>query len=255
MEAMIPKVKSLAKSLRILECFSVQQPELGITQISEMLGINKSNVHNIVSTFEQFGYIEHLPNGKYCLGLKMLEYSFIINQHLGYPKAVYDILDDIAKQTDEIVYFGLPRETNVLYLYVVHPRSKIGILPYRDILGEKAPMYCTGIGKAMLAFFPEDDWPARIPKKRNAFTANTMLEYDRIFDDLRRTRHRGYAIDNSERDPGVRCVGVPVFNTHGQLVAGVSTSGPSSTMTDEKLHNCARILQEASLRMRERIYN
>lgn len=249
------KVKSLAKSLRILECFTVQQPELGITQISELLGVNKSNVHNIMSTFQQFGYVEHLPNGKYCLGLKMLEYSFIINQHLGYPKAVYDILDDIAKQTDEIVYFGLPRGTNVLYLYVVHPRSKIGVLPYRDILGEKAPLFCTGIGKAMLAFMPQDEWPQRIPTERRAFTPNTMLEYDRILEDLKRTRRRGYAIDNAERDLGVRCVGVPVFNTHGQLVAGVSTSGPSSAMTDEMLLRCSKILQEASLRMRERIYN
>jgi len=249
------KVKSLAKALRILECFSAKQPELGITQISQMMGMSKSNVHNMVSTFEQMGYIARLPGGKYGLGLKILEFSFIINQHLGYPKAVYDILDDIARQTDEIVYFGLPQGTDVLYLYVVHPRSKMSALPYRNIMGEKAPLFCTGIGKAMLAFMPEDEWPRKIPQNRVKNTENTMLEYDEILEDLRRTRHRGYSIDNAEKDVGVRCVGVPIFNTYGKLVAGVSTSGPASSMTDEKLRSCAKVLQDESLRMRERIYN
>ena len=77
---------------------------------------------------------------------------------------------------------------------------------------------------------------------------------DAIVEELRRTRRRGYAIDNSERDPNVRCVGVPVYNSAGKLVAGVSTSGPAITMTDEKLMECAGILQNAALRMRERIY-
>ena len=75
-----------------------------------------------------------------------------------------------------------------------------------------------------------------------------------ILDELERTRKRGYAIDNSERDPNVRCVGVPVYNAKGKLVAGISTSGPAVTMTDEKLLECAGILQNASLKMRDRIY-
>ena len=73
-------------------------------------------------------------------------------------------------------------------------------------------------------------------------------------EELRITRRRGYSIDNGERDPNIRCVGVPVYNAAGQLVAGVSTSGPSVTMTDEKLLECAGILQNAALKMRERIY-
>lgn len=248
------KVKSLAKALCLLECFTTHEPELGITQLAERLDMNKSNVHNIMSTFQQFGYVEKLPNGKYTLGLKMLEYSFIINQHLGYPSAVFDLLTEVAGQTDEIVYFGLPWGSNVLYLYVVHPSSRMKVLPYRDILGEKAPLYATGIGKAMLANLPEEEWSSRIPTDRPRYTPNSMTDYEEIVEELRRTRRRGYAIDNTEREPGVRCVAVPVYNTMGQLVAGLSTSGPIDSMTDEKLLRCSKILTEAALRMRERIY-
>lgn len=249
-----PKVKSLAKALRVLECFSVQQPEFGITELADRLGVTKSNVHNIVSTFQQLGYIQKMPNGKYALGLKMLEYAFIINQHLGYPKAVYDVLLETAGLTNQVVYFGIPYGQDVLYLYVAHPIARMNELPYREILGEKAPLCSTGIGKAILAFFPEEEWLERIPEHLPRFTPNTLTNRDDIIDELKRVHRRGYAIDNNEREANLRCVGVPVYNAAGQLVAGISTSGPAHIMTDEKLMECANILRSAALKMKQRIY-
>lgn len=248
------KVKSLAKALKVLECFSIREPELGVTELAEKMGITKSNVHNIVSTFQQLGYLKKQPNGKYSLGLKMLEYAFIINQHMGYPKAVYDILVETAGLTNEIVYFGLPYGRDVLYLYVAHPVARMNEFPYREILGERAPMYLTGIGKAILAHLPEEEWPERIPEQIPRLTPNTMSSREEVVEELQRVRRRGYAIDNMEGENNVRCVGVPIFNTAGHLVAGMSTSGPASTMTDEKLLECANILRNASMKMKERIY-
>lgn len=254
MEKQEPKVKSLAKALKVLSCFTVQEPILGVTELAERMGVTKSNIHNILSTFHSMGYLERLPDGRYTLGLKMLEYAFIINQNLGYPNAVYDILVETAGKVGEIVYFGLPYGTKVLYLYVAHPTDRMRVLPYRDILGETAPFYCTGIGKAMLAHMPEEEWLDRIGDIRPQYQANTMTDLEAILDELRRTKRRGYAIDDVERDPNVRCVGVPVYNSSGKLVAGISASGPSMTMTDEKLMECAGILQNAAMKMRDRIY-
>lgn len=253
-EAQAPKVKSLAKALNVLSCFTVQEPVLGVTELAERMGVTKSNIHNILSTFHAMGYLDRMPDGRYTLGLKMLEYAFIINQNLGYPNAVYDILVETATKTNEIVYFGLPYGQRVLYLYVAHPAGRLKELPYRDILGETAPFYCTGIGKAILAHMPEEEWLDRIPEKPMKYQPNTITDRAAIVEELRRTRRRGYSTDNSERDPNVRCVGVPVYSAPGQLVAGMSTSGPASTMTDEKLLECADILLEAAARMRERIY-
>lgn len=249
-----PKVKSLAKALHILECFTAQTPELGVTEVAELNGITKSNAHSILTTFQQSGYIEKLPNGKYTLGLKLLEFSYGINQHLGYPKAVYDLLLNLANKVGEIVYFGLPHGSDVLYLYVAHPIDRMGELPYREIMGERAPLYCTGIGRGILAAMPEETWGERIPAQRKQFTHKTLLDYDAIIEELWRTRRRGYSIDNCEREEHLRCVGVPVFSSSGQLVAGMSVSGPSASMTDEKLLECARLLNETALRMKERIY-
>jgi len=249
-----PKIKSLGKALNLLSLFTTRHTVWGVSELAERMNITKSNAYNIVSTFCDLGYLRRTYDGKYTLGLKMLEFAFYINQNLGYPTAVYDIMVDTAAKTNEIVYFGLPYGTNVLYLYVVHPAARMGVLPYRDMLGETSPLYCTGIGKAMLAHMPEEEWADRLPEERMKYQPNTITDRDAIFDELRRTRRLGYAVDNGEREPNIRCVGMPVYNRMGQLVAGLSTSGPDTSMTDDKLMECVGILRDATMRMRERIY-
>ncbi len=239
-----PKVKSLAKSLKILSCFTIQEPVLGVTELAERIGVTKSNIHNILSTFTSMGYLDRLPDGRYTLGLKILEYAFIINQNLGYPNAVYDILVDTAGKTNEIVYFGLPYGTNVLYLYVAHPANRMGVLPYRDILG-RPPLLLHWDRQSHSG--PHARGGVARPYPRGAHPLSAQHHHRPWTPSWRSSaapRRRGYAIDNSERDPNVRCVGVPVYNSAGKLVAGVSTSGPAITMTDEKLMECAGILQK-----------
>lgn len=205
-----PIVSSLAKALRVLECFTVSEPELGVTEISKKLGIGKSNAHNIISTYCQMGYLQQLPNRKYTLGYKLLEHAFIINQHLGYPHAVYDLLLEAAERTGQVVYFGIPYETDVLYLYVAHPIARMKELPYREICGEHAPLCTTGIGKAILANLPPEEWLSRLPEIIPAHTPQTITDKDKILQELQSTRERGFAIDNCEHELNVRCVGVPV---------------------------------------------
>ena len=115
-------------------------------------------------------------------------------------------------------------------------------------------MYCTSLGKAMLSAMPEEEWENRLPEEWIQFQPNTILGRNALFAELCRVRRQGFAVDNCEHDANVRCVGVPVYNVKGELVAGLSTSGPVSAMTDDKLMRCADLLRGAAARMRERIY-
>lgn len=254
MEHQEGKVKSLVKAMNILSCFTVQEPVWGVTELANRMELNKSNVHNILVTFKSLGYLDQLSDGRYQLGMKILEYAFAINQHLDYPRNVYDILIDTANRTGEIVYFGIPYGTKVLYLYVAHPRSRMDQIPYRDMLGETAPLYCTGIGKAMLAHMPEETWESHLDADRVRYQPNTITDKEAILEELRYTRRRGFAIDNMERDPNIRCVGVPVFNKTGNVVGRISTSGPAQSMTDEKLlklrTNCEKCSADDSIKNR-----
>ena len=248
------KVKVLSKAVGILECFSVQNPVRGITEISNILGIGKSNTYNLVSSFVDLGYLEKTDNNKYKLGIKLLRYAFLVNEQLPYVQAVYDILVDTSRRTGELVFFGIPYNDQVLYLTSVHPLEILEYKPYRIITGEVAPLYCTGIGRAMLMTMPEEEWPSRITTNRVPFTIATETNYENIIKELRESKRRGYSIDNGEREPGIRCIGVPIYDIHGKLVAGLSISGKMNRITFERIPSLARILQENALNMRARLY-
>lgn len=242
----IPKVKSLAKALEILECFSVEKPELGITQLSEMLGLYKSNVHNIISTFEQYGYIEQNPaTMKYRLGFKILELAHILNADLGMHKIITPVINELAREVDEVVYFAIPQNGQVLYLDGGYPASFFAV---RSMMGEKAEMYCTAIGKAILAFLPDKDKTDAIEKQSfSQHTDKTIASKEELLLELNRIQLRGYSIDNMEHEYGIRCVAVPVFNLREQLMGAISISAPSPRITQdlleeyaEKLHHYAK---------------
>lgn len=248
------KVKSLYKSMELLECFSVQNPELGVTEISNMLGIYKSNVHNILTTLEYAGYINKNPlTSKYSLSNKMLEYSYIITSQLNYQDVVYQVIKRISEEVNEIAYYGVPHGNYVLYMYNAYPKVYDNNYPIRSIMGEKAPLYCTSIGKAILSTMSDEEIIKRIDMDRIRFTPNTLIEEKDIIQNVRVSSKIGYAVDDSEHEMGVKCLGVPVSDRNHNLLGGLSLSGVSRTFTDEKIETFSKVLMDAAFEIRSRL--
>lgn len=236
------KVKSLAKAMKVLECFSIKTPELGITEIAEMVELQKSTVHNIITTFQQMGYVAQNPQtGKYYLGLRCLHFGYIINNHLGLRQLFLPYLTRIAREAGETCYLGIPNGTDVLY---IESASPAGITTTRAILGERAPLYCTGLGKAMLAHMPSDAVKECLAQPLEPFTDSTITQPQALLDDLALTRERGYSTDNMEHEYGIRCVAVPVLGNDQRVIAAVSVSGPSLRFGPEDICRNARIIKE-----------
>lgn len=236
------KVKSLAKAMAVLEAFTKEQPELGITEISKMLCLQKSTVHNIVSTYESLGYlVQNKETSKYYLGVKLLRFSYTINSHMGFHKIFLPYMKEISERLNETVFMGIPHNGEVLYIEAQIPD---GTMVSRNILGENAPMYCTGLGKAMLAFLPEEEQHRCIPRKLTKFTENTFLSEKELLADLQKTRERGYSIDNMEHEYGVTCIGVPVFGNDGRVIAAISVSGPSLRFDICSIQKNVKVLEQ-----------
>lgn len=218
-------VKSLVKAVNLLECFSVQQPELGVSEIAKKLELQKSTVFNILSTFESLGYVVKNPqNGKYHLGLKVLHLGYIVNHHMGLREIFLPRLCQIAAETQETCYFGILDQGEVLYIEAAAPSGQANT---RNILGERAPLYCTGLGKAMLAFLPEEEKERILEKEMHPYTDYTLTDPQALRAQLQSIREQGYSIDDMEHEWGIRCIAVPVFGANGQVFAAVSVSGPS----------------------------
>ena len=236
------KVKSLVKVFAILECFSSQEPELGISEIARKLGMLKSTVYNIVATCEALGYlVQNKENGKYYLGVKFLQFSYIINNHMGIRSIFLPYMHKIVEIVHETLYLGIPYENEVLYIECCHPMPQVSS---RAILGEHAPMYCTGLGKAMLAFLPKDEQKKYAAQKLEKFTENTITDCQTLLNELEIIRERGYAIDNMEHEYGVICIGVPVFGNDGRVVAAVSASAPSLRFDEQVIKENALQMQK-----------
>lgn len=252
MQSKFPKIKTLQKALTILECFTADSPELGIVQIAEMLNLNKSNVHDIISTFQALGYLEQNPITKqYRLGFKLLEYTYIINNTLKYQKGVYDLISNIANELNFSTYFAIPLSTGILYLNGAYPYNKFNPAPYRIIMGERAPYHCTSLGKAMLAFMPQKKVNKIFEMKLDYFTPNTITTSEALYNELQNVKKQGYAIDDAEHEDGIKCMGVPILTRTKKLVGAISISTISLNFDDNKIPHYLQTLRNATREMQD----
>lgn len=234
------KVKSLAKALSLFSYFSIQEPELGITELSERSGLLKSSISNMVSTFCAYGFLEkNERSGKYRLGSKILELSNVMYQSHDLRSLVHPYLERISAETGENVYLGILSGDEVLYIDSVFPPASYSA---RSIIGVKAPLYCTGIGKALLASMPDSVTQHIIDKGLFRFTPNTLCDPVRLRADLAVIKERGYALDDMEHEYGIRCVAAPIRNISDVVVASISISGPSLRFTDKAIIKNASLL-------------
>lgn len=229
-------VKSLAKAMRVMECFTLQEPELGVSEISRKLNMLKTTVYNILSTFEMMGYVRQNPRTeKYYLDTRILRMAYVVNNHMGLRDMFLPSLEKIADECGEVCYFGIPQDGEVLYIESVYPSGQARL---RNLLGERAPMHCTGIGKAMLAYMNMPD------HELSYHTPQTICDRKVLQEEMERIRERGYAIDNMEHEMGIKCVAVPVFGADGQVMAAVSVSGPSMRFDEPTIVRHAKVLQQ-----------
>ncbi len=238
------KVKSLAKALTLLELF-IDTPVCGVSEIAMRLDLNKSNVSDILSTFAAMGYVERQKStGKYMLGAKLLKYAYPIVQQMEIYRTIYPHMLLLAEHLKEMVYLAIPYGTEALYLQNALPSTNPGSYFIRSILGEKAPLYCTAIGKAMLSEIPEEEWCDRIPDTMKRYTNNTITNREVLYAELRLIKEQGFAVDNMEHEKDVRCVGVSLMNDEGSLTAGISVSGPAHRFSQERCTQIAQQLQK-----------
>ena len=247
-------VKSLEKALKVLDCFTGDETELGVSDIAERLDLSKSNVHDILQTYVKTGCMEQNETSqKYTLSVKMLTYSNVVNRHMGYHYATHDIMEQLANRVNKIVYFSIPHGLDILYLYSAFPKEEKKKYPFRPVSGEICPMYCSSMGKAMLAFSNEGLMEQLRSLALTRFTSETILDYDELEKQIGLTRERGYAIDVGEHQYGVAAVGVPVFNSQGKLIGAMSICGACLNFSAENIESYVNLLKEAAYNIQIRL--
>lgn len=112
-------------------------------------------------------------------------------------------------------------------------------------------MYCTSVGKAMLANMTKEEVENCLSGELEAYTENTITDKDKLLEEIEKTRIRGYGIDDMEIMFGIKCVGVALLNHDGKVEGGLSISAPSLRMSDEKIELYAKILKEYAAKIQK----
>jgi DNA-binding IclR family transcriptional regulator len=225
-------VKPVHNAFRILEILG-QEQGIGVTRISKLLELPKSSVHDILATLQGDGLVE--KDGErnfYSLGLKLFELGNMARANLELRRIATPFLRSLNEELDETVHLTILDGWEVLYVECFESLKQLRTY---SVIGVRAPLHCTAVGKAILAFFTEEQVD-RMTKAMGLarFTKNTITDRKTLDRELAATRRRGYSVDDAEHEEGVRCIGAPIYNHESRVVASISVSGPSQRMTPER---------------------
>lgn len=237
-------IQSVDRALSILECFSIDHRERGVTEISKLLDLNKSTVHGLLSTLERRHYLEKsAENGKYRLGLKLLDLGTIKHESLELVIVAHPLMRTLVDKFQETTHLAIYDAGEVVYVDKIEARSTLNIISY---VGKRNPAYCTGVGKCLLAHQPGEEVERVISSGLRPFTANTITDPEKFQNELDRVRREGYAFDNEEIDRGLVCIAAPIRKYRGNVVASLSIAAPTIRMEDEKTRRMVDSVKEVA---------
>jgi DNA-binding IclR family transcriptional regulator len=226
-------IQSVAHALDVLEEFKGDAVELGVTELSKKLKLHKNNIFRLLATLEARGYIEqNRSTENYRLGLKSLELGQTFIRQMGLLRQARPTLEELAAKANETSYLAIMRGHDVVYLDVVEANQTVRVA---SRVGLRLPPFCTAVGKVLIASDSEEELRKKLPAELEKRTPKTITDPKGLIDHLKKVSKQGYAVDDEEYEEGVRCIGAPVRDYTGNVVAAISISGPAMRMTDKKI--------------------
>jgi len=239
------KVQVLDRALEILRVLGERQNDCGLAELCAELKLHKSTVHRLTMVLEQHRFVDKNPEtGRYRLGLKLFELGSKAIGALDLRRHSKPYLNRLLQEIDETVHFCILDDGQVFYIEKVEPQRSVRMA---CTVGSRAAAYCTAVGKAMLAELPEAEVNHIVRRwGLKPITGNTITTPTALKTELRTVRARGYAIDDEEKEEGLRCVGAAVRGHSGKLMAAISVSGPAFRVTKERIPEIGRAVMQAA---------
>jgi DNA-binding IclR family transcriptional regulator len=225
-------VQSIERAFAVIELLD-SHGELGISEISRLLSLERSTVHRIVSTVRNLGYLNQNPcNHKYSNSFKFFEIGNDVVKRLGLRQQAAPFLRELSEKTHEAVNLAILDGDRVIYIDKIESQSTIKV----DLsVGKRFPPYCTGLGKILLAWLPEEKVLEIVgPPPFRKYTENTTTSMEVLLSQLREIRSREIAWDNEEYVQGLFCIAAPVRGSSGDVVAALSVALPKFVYAGEK---------------------
>jgi DNA-binding IclR family transcriptional regulator len=227
-------VKSVKRAIAVLRAFSLEEPELGVMELSRRLGTHKSTVSRLLATLEAGGLVSRNPEtGRYRLGVGLLELGGLVVVHADLRQVARPLLSQLAQQTQETVDLAVRDGNEVINIEQAVPygRRVLNI----GWVGRRTPLHASSTGKILLAFLPEEELYALLQEPLVRFTEHTVTDIQELHAQLELVRQRGYATGLEELETGLNAVAAPVHDHSGRVIAAVSMAGPSYRLSRQRI--------------------
>jgi DNA-binding IclR family transcriptional regulator len=238
----------LDRTFKILDILAEQGPGIGITELAAKLGLHKSTTHRLIMVLESNRFVEKNANtGKYQLGSRVLELGLSALSRLDLGEVATPHLRRLVAESGETAHIGILRNFEVIS--ILNVRSTQALHAPSEV-GTRHPVHCSALGKAILAFSSREEVDQFLRERTlEAFTRNTITIPSMFIREIETVQRNGYALDDEEREEGLRCVGAPVWNSAGEVIGAVSVSGPVFRITRDRVNALAETVMEAASRM------
>ena len=246
------RIQAIERAVAILNAFTAERPEYGVTELADELGLHKSTVHRFLVNLEAAGLIERSPRtGRFRLGLRILELGGLVMQRLSLWDEALPFLESLVRDTGETGHVAVLDGGEAIYIEKVETNRALRI---PSAVGRGYPAHATNLGKVLLAHRSGEE-VAEIVGARglDRYTPNTITEIDSLHAELERIREQGYAVDDEEYDEGLRCIGAPIVDHRGEVVAAMGVGGPVTRVTPERVEALADLVIAAAQGLSRRL--
>jgi IclR family acetate operon transcriptional repressor len=226
----------LGKAFRVLDAFAPAGGELSLADLARRAGLPKSTVHRVAGQLIQWGALERTPAG-FRPGLRLFEWGSLVRHQRELREAAVPFMEDLYESTHETVHLGFLDDVEVVYVDKISGHRKVSV---PTSIGGRMPTYCTGLGKAILAFSPPAVLERVIERGLRPRTPYTIVVPDLLREEVRRVRRAGVAFDREESTLGVACAAAPVLDRGGVAVAALSITGPTIRLDPDALGPAVR---------------
>lgn len=225
--------QSARRTLRLLAHLAEAGPS-SLASIASALDVNKSTAHRFLAALVEEGWVARVPSTRhYALTPRIVQVGSLVLDRMEVRREVLPYLEALSRATSETVHLGVLDGFEVAYVDKV---DGPGAVKMASRIGGRGTCHSTGMGKVLLASRPEEEWERYVDEVGLARrTARTLTESRAFFEELRKVRREGYAVDDVENEEGIRCVAVPIRDRDGAVVAAMSVSGWTLSMTPDRI--------------------
>src|SRR3984885_4978955 len=240
-------ITALQRGLRLLHIFSESPHGLTAKEVAGRSRLPVSTVHRFLANLEGAGFLNCSGDGVYHLGITCFAIGQAALGQLDIRRVSLPYLQELNRQTRETIHLTVRHGLSAVYVEKLDSPEQLRI---HSRIGAAVPLYCTAVGKVMLAHMPDDERKKVLPQLAlKRLTPNTVGNLQELEAELSRVRKNGYACDLEEHEPHIRCVAAPIWDNAGAVNASLSITAPVVRMAVTRLRQLAPLIQTAGLQI------